>query len=174
MGIPLFVQGAVLASFGTWKLLHWVSSRLDGTCEGMKITSSGDHKLNRWVTGNPELVPPLQTILEGTSSGIITQLPMDRTCMISNKKFKCCSYHLIAVHNVFKCVYDICPLSTWSTLQTLMVYTTQILLGLDEYFSFHFSRRKIKTEFLWLSSLCQRSLFENCEYSKAILLLWIK
>lgn len=117
----------------------------NGACEGMKITSSGEHKLHRGVRGNPELVPALQAILERTFSGIMTQLPKDRTYMIYKNKFKCCSYYLMANHNVFKCVYDISPLSTWSTWQT-MIYTTQMPLWLDRHFSFHFSWRKTKTE----------------------------
>lgn len=76
----------------------------NGACEGMKITSSGEHKLHRWVTGNPELVPALQAILERTLSGIMTQLPKDRTDMTSKNKFKCYSYYLMAIRNVFKCV----------------------------------------------------------------------
>lgn len=66
--------------------------------------------------------------------------------MISKNKFKCCYNHLMAIPNMFKCVYDISPLSTWSTWQTMMVYTTQIPLWIDKYSSFHFSCRKTKTE----------------------------
>lgn len=112
----------------------------------MKITYFGEHKLHKWVIGNTEVVPALQAILERTSSGIVTQLPMDRIYMISKNKFKCCSYYLMAIHNVFKCVCDISPISTWSTWQTMMVYTTQMLLWLNKYFHFHLSRRKTKTE----------------------------
>lgn len=129
-----------------------------GACEGMKIPSSGEHKLHRWVTGNPELVPALQAINERTSSGIITQLPMDRTDMISKNKFKCCSYYLMAIHNVFKCVYDSSALSTWSTWQTMMVHIAQMPLWLDKSFSFHFSHRKTKTENFCVLSVSVREV----------------
>lgn len=79
--------------------------------------------------------------------------------------------------NMFKCVYDISPLSTWSTWQTMMVYTTQIPRWIDKYSSFHFSCRKTKTENFFGFPVSVREvslrtgntakLFYSCELNKS-------